>query len=285
MFAGKSGPEFPIPKRSAVNMMEHPWEGAMEPFKIFGNTYFVGTEPASSHLIDTGSGLILLDSGYMESLYLVLESIRKLGFDPREIRYIIHSHGHIDHAAATRALVEMVRAETFLGEDDRGMVTGENQLSWAPEYEMSFDGLFEPDHLLRDGDRITLGNVSIDCVATPGHTAGDFSFFWNGEENGRRLRFGTMGGAGVNSMSSEYLRKYHIEFQKLREKFRKSILRCRKESVDIFIGNHVGHNDTQGKYQRLLQGFTDVFIDPGEWNRFLDNCTKNIERLETEDPL
>ncbi len=122
-------------------MMEHPWEGAMEPFKIFGNTYFVGTKPASSHLIDTGSGLILLDSGYQESLYLVLESIRKLGFDPHDIRYIVHSHGHIDHAAATRALVEMVHAETFLGEEDRGMVSGENQLGWAPEYDMSFNGL------------------------------------------------------------------------------------------------------------------------------------------------
>jgi len=275
----------PDAKRMEANMMEHPWEGAMEPFRIFGNTYFVGTEPASSHLIDTGNGLILLDSGYQESLYLVLESIRKLGFDPHAIRYIIHSHGHIDHAAATRAIAEMVHAETFLGEEDRGMVSGENQLSWAPEYKMSFNGLFEPDHLLCNGDKITLGGVTIDCVATPGHTAGTFSFFWTGEENGRRLRFGTMGGAGLNSMSSEYLRKYHIEFQRPREKFRESLLRCRKESVDIFIGNHVGHNDTKGKYQRMRQGAADAFIDPGEWIRFLDTCEKNIDRFETEDPL
>ena len=67
-------------------MINEPWKGYIEPFRIFGNLYFVGTVPASSHLIDTGEGLILLDSGYQESLYLVLESIRKLGFDPADIR-------------------------------------------------------------------------------------------------------------------------------------------------------------------------------------------------------
>ena len=61
-------------------MLHRVWESRMEPFRVFGNLYFVGTEPASAHLIDTGAGLILLDSGYPETLYLVLDSIRRLGF-------------------------------------------------------------------------------------------------------------------------------------------------------------------------------------------------------------
>ena len=82
-------------------MMEYPWKGAMTPFNLLGNTYFAGISGASSHLIDTGEGLILLDSGYQQGLYLLIDSIYRCGFKPSDIRYIIHSHGHIDHAAAT----------------------------------------------------------------------------------------------------------------------------------------------------------------------------------------
>lgn len=81
----------------------HPWEGYMPPFRIWGNIYFVGTSPASTHIIDTGEGLIMIDSGYQHSLYLVLENMRKLGLDPMDIKYIVHTHGHIDHCGATRA--------------------------------------------------------------------------------------------------------------------------------------------------------------------------------------
>ena len=75
----------------------HPWEGNMEPFRLWGNIYFVGTKPASTHIIDTGDGLIMIDPGYQHSLYLVLENMRKVGLNPMDIKYIVHTHGHIDH--------------------------------------------------------------------------------------------------------------------------------------------------------------------------------------------
>ncbi|WP_231322829.1 MBL fold metallo-hydrolase, partial [Escherichia coli] len=64
------------------------WEGYVRPGKVFGNIYFVGTRPASSHLIDTGDGLILLDAGFPEAIDGLLENIRSLGFDPMDIRII-----------------------------------------------------------------------------------------------------------------------------------------------------------------------------------------------------
>ena len=107
----------------------HPWEGYMEPFRLWGNIYFVGTKPASTHIIDTGEGLIMIDPGYQHSLYLVLENMRKLGLDPMDIKYIVHTHGHIDHCGATRALVEMTGAKTFIGEPDKDYVNGVLDLS------------------------------------------------------------------------------------------------------------------------------------------------------------
>ena len=66
-----------------------PWEGRIEPFKIIGNVYFTGTFQSSSHLIDTGDGLILIDTGYSDILYLLIDSIYKLGFNPKDVKYII----------------------------------------------------------------------------------------------------------------------------------------------------------------------------------------------------
>ena len=267
-------------------MMEHPWEGAFPPFRILGNTWFTGTLPASTHIIDSGDGLIMLDCGYQESLYLVLDSMYKCGLDPKNLRYIIFSHGHIDHAAAARALVELTGTETFIGEGDLRMVDGTRpELTWAPEYNMAFPPAFKPDHLIQDGDKIRLGNVEIDCVATPGHTPGVISFFWNVENNGKVYRAGTFGGAGMNSMQSEYIRKYHLESEDWRGAFRKSIQRARQEKVDLFIGNHAGQNKTPERYKRLIGGDPLAFVDPDAWSRFLDGCEASLNKLEAEDPL
>ncbi len=267
-------------------MIESPWLKTMEPFNIFGNIYFVGSRPASTHIIDTGAGLILLDSGYQERLYLVINSIWKCGFSPDDIKYIIHSHGHIDHAAATKALVELTGAKTFIGEADCGIVNGSRpELTWANEFSTAQPAPFEPDVLLHDGDKITLGNVEIDCVSTPGHTPGTFSFFWNVEVDGKIYRAGTMGGAGTNTLKAEYIRKLHLENENWRGAFRQSIERCRKEKVDIFIGNHAGQNQTPERFQRLCEGDKYAFVDPSAWGNFLDKTEAALNTLEIEDPL
>lgn len=80
------------------------YEGKMKAFKICGNVYFVGCYPASSHLIDTGDGLILIDTGYADTLHLLINSIYELGFSAYDIKYIIHTHWHYDHTEGTISL-------------------------------------------------------------------------------------------------------------------------------------------------------------------------------------
>ena len=94
------------------------YEGAVKPFQIIGNVYFVGCIPASSHLIDTGDGLILIDTGYEDTLFMLVDSVYRLGFQLSDMKYIIHTHWHGDHTAATAGLVALTGAKTFIGYKD-----------------------------------------------------------------------------------------------------------------------------------------------------------------------
>lgn len=258
-----------------------PWQGYMPPFKIWGNLYFVGTEPASTHIIDTGDGLIMLDSGYQHSLYLVLQNMHSLGLDPMNIKYIVHTHGHVDHCGATRALVEMTGAKTFLGAQDRDYVNGTLDLSWAKELGLYLE-TFEPDVLLHDGDVIMLGNTKITAVATPGHTPGAMSYLFDVYSDGETMTAGLHGGAGVNSMKKDFLDSYGLSYG-CREDFIASMDRLKQLKVDIYLGNHAYQNQTGVKYRKMLQGNQEAFVDPAAWSKFAESCKKNLfELLEAE---
>lgn len=234
------------------------YQGHVAPFKIIGNVYFVGCIPASSHLIDTGDGLILIDTGYEDTLFLLIDSIYRLGFRPEDVKYIIHTHWHGDHTAATAGLVELSGAKTFIGHKDAERVK---------KY-------FTPDVLLHEGDKVTLGNTEIDILETPGHTEGCISLFFNVTDNGKTYRVGTFGGAGANTLTPG-----HYEFDTCVQDYLASLERLHQQQVDVFIGNHVWNNDTCNKGARLLAGGENEFIDSQLWHQFLDFCEARAKRV------
>ena len=235
-----------------------PWEGKITPFKIIGNVYFVGTFQASSHLIDTGDGLILIDTGYTNTLYLVLDSIYKLGFKPEEIKYIINTHWHGDHTEATAALAELSGAKTLIGREDAEK---------ASQY-------FTADILIKDGDELTVGNTTIRFMETPGHTKGCISLFFDTKEGDQIYRVGTFGGAGANT-----LEQGKFDYKGCREDYINSLNRLKKETVDVVIGNHVWNNDTLKKGELLLTTGENQFIDDKLWETFLDFCRERLKQL------
>jgi metallo-beta-lactamase class B len=237
-----------------------------------GNLYYVGNSDVSSHLIDTGDGLLLLDTAFPQTVYLLLESIRRLGFDPDDIAIILHCHGHYDHFGGTRAIQALTGAKTAMGRDDIEVLTHRPELSWGPEYGIEFCETFDVDMPIDDGQTISLGTVSIDCVHIPGHTPGSMSYFFDVTEEGRTYRVGIHGGPGLNTLSDEYLKKYRLSPER-RKDYLDSIRRLREQKVDIFIGAHPNQNDTLGKRARMKEG-ANPFIDPEAWTGFLDEREK-----------
>ena len=129
------------------------------PVNMFGNLYFVGTKPASTHVVDTGEGLIVFDTGYQHSLYVVIDNIYRVGLRLADIKYIFLTHGHIDHLGGAKALRDLTGAKIVLGKADREYANGQLDLSYAKELGMSFKETFEPDILIEDGDEIQLVQI------------------------------------------------------------------------------------------------------------------------------
>ena len=253
-----------------------PWDGYITPGKIFGNLYFVGTVPSSVHLVDTGDGLILIDAGYLDNLYLTVHNIHALGFDPMNIKYILLSHGHYDHTNGAEALARLTGAKTLLGTADLPLVSGELNHFALPTYP------FKPDILLQDGDIITLGNTSVRCVSSPGHTDGVMSFFFDITDGTRTLRAGMHGGVGLNTLNRDFLTRNALPFEN-REKYFATLAKLEREHVDVFIGNHVGNNDTVGKLNAMAADGQNPFVDPSAWGAFLAQCRTNLETLIREE--
>ncbi len=231
----------------------------MTPFKMVGNLYFVGCKACSSHLIDTGDGLILIDVGYKENADAVIESIGMLGFDVNDIKYILISHGHADHSEGVPKIVSMSGAKTYMFEADNKYLKD-----------------FAPDVYFTDGDKITLGNTEILVLATPGHTEGTASFFWNITENGKTYRAGMFGGAGTNQLKKAFMDKLNEPYR-MRGEFFRSVERLKSEHVDVFVGNHTWNNNTKGKYEKSLVSDKNPFINDTEWVPFLEKVAKDLE--------
>ena len=231
------------------------------PFKLCGNIYFVGEYRASSHLIDTGEGLILIDTGYEETADIIMSNIKELGFDIKDVKIILFSHGHGDHTLGTRKLLEHCAAETYIAKENVKYIG-------VKSFKIFEDLVFVPNHYFYDGKIIKLGNTEIVCKHTPGHTEGTYSFFWNVEENGKVYRAGMFGGAGVSQMKRKFLCDRNLYFFQ-RGMFYASLDVLAEEKVDVFVGNHCWNNDTYGRYLKSLESDTNPFVDSKAFSKFI----------------
>lgn len=269
---------------AANDVMRSPWLWDVAPFHIADNLYYVGNKDVSSHLFDTGEGLLLLDTSYTQASYLLLESIRELGFDPHDIKWILHSHGHIDHFGCTRMLVEKYGCKTYFPEADLTLLTDRADLNWHEEfgqnYEPPFDTYFVPDVVVRPGDVLTFGNTKVELYDAGGHTPGTMALRFMLPSG---LKAAMHGGVGVNTLSSAYSKKKSLGTT-WRDAFIRNVRALYDLEVDIVLGNHPEQSKTFEKMARI-GGEKNPFIDLGEWNRMLAACERKYNSLQEKDPI
>ncbi|HEX6998604.1 MAG TPA: MBL fold metallo-hydrolase [Gammaproteobacteria bacterium] len=136
-----------------------------EPVKVFDNLYYVGMTEFSTWAVTTSDGIIVIDPVFDYSVEAaVVEGLRKLGLDPSDIRYVLVSHGHGDHAGGAKFLQEEFGARVLLGAADWDLLDESNP-PWKPRRDIE----------IVDGQQLTLGDTTLELHLTPGHTYGTVS--------------------------------------------------------------------------------------------------------------
>lgn len=246
----------------------HPSTEAIAPFRIADGLYYVGDKQVCIHLIETREGLILLDSGFFHSVHLLTESIRKLGFDPADVHWILHTHEHFDHfgaAAEFRNLYGTRLAISDAGLQALGECPARAMMDWSG---MPYSVIPEFDYALQDGEIFEFGGVKIRCVLTPGHAQGVMSFFLEVTDNGQTYLAGLFGGAGLTALTVEYMKSISLPLD-MPQRMLDSLDRMEREPVVIHLGNHPANNDTLQKRERQLREGGNPFIAPDSWRNFL----------------
>jgi len=158
------------------------WNAPMTPFRIHGNTWYVGTDGLTALLVETGDGLILVDGGLPQSAALIIDNIRSLGFDPLDIVAIFVSHAHFDHVGGVNAIQKLSGAKVYTSDAALATLTTGRLQPDDPQYEEeSSSGAFPAISdvvVVADDEGVVVGSVTMTAVYTPGHTPGGVTWTW-----------------------------------------------------------------------------------------------------------
>lgn len=257
-----------------------PWKLAIEPFQVAPQTYYVaGQTWVGCYLIDTGDGLILLDTAIAESAYMLVDSIYRLGYRMEDIKKILISHAHFDHCGAAAIMKHLTGAELYMSKEDAEFMKA------CPEETMVLDTdshpqSFEVDHYYSDDEPITLGNVTIRTKLTPGHTIGCTSFFWEVKNpvTGDTYVVGMHGGVGANTMNDKYYASSKYLTPDLRDRFIADSEPLKQIHVDIALPSHPNQIeivDRAGQYTDESQPYLDDTI----WADFIEERVRQVKAL------
>lgn len=253
----------------------------IDPFKIADGLYYVGDKKVCIHLIDTGDGLVLLDSGYLGTTHLLVDSIWRAGFDPKNVRWIIHTHGHSDHFGASDEFQQMYGTRLAISKVDAQCIRERPQRAHINPVSYPFARMPRFDYEIEDGEILEIGNVKFRCVLTPGHTQGVLSVFFEVTDNGNTYLAGMYGGAGVNAVSLPYI-CYNEDPENCPQQMLDSIDKVWDEPVVVHLGNHPYNNHTlEKREQQLLEG-GNPFVAPDSWHDFLEELKGKIRKTIQE---
>lgn len=267
---------------STTRLFEVPpeWKEPLEPFRIIGSIHYVGTAELASYLITTDEGHILLDTPCEAETPLVLESIRELGFDPKDIKILLNSQAHYDHTGGLRAIRALSGAKMMAGARDGELLGRGGRGDFAFGDRFPFPEV-TVDRGLEDGDEIALGDVRLVARLTPGHTRGATSYLTSVEEEGRRYQVVFAGSLTVN----DGVRLANPpSYEGIADDYRRSIDLLESLKPDVFLAAHGGFFGLRGKAERLRSGEApNPFVGGDEYTSWFSRMKTAFEEQLARD--
>jgi metallo-beta-lactamase class B len=234
------------------------------PIKVFDNLYYVGPGFVSVWLIPTSDGLVLIDSAQEPYVDHVVDSIHKAGFDPRNIKFILITHGHLDHFGGAAKIQALSRARVGMLEEDWQLVEAAGSSAKQPP-----GPALKRDLVIKEGEAILTGKTLLKVYRLPGHTPGSASFEFTVYDGGRPHKAFIFGGPGQRN---------GVEGG---TQFRSSIERLERDFSDVEVPVHVhswlatypypsgGVFERAQALARRKPGESHPFVDNAAWRQWL----------------
>lgn len=243
------------------------WVKPIKPYRVVGNIYYVGSEGLSAWLITSSQGHILLDGGpSAEGGKLIERNIRTLGFQLADVKVLINTHAHFDHAGGLAQLkADIPTAKLWISRADepaieQGHHIGDNENGPTPMQPVKVDKAFG------DGQKLKVGETLLVAHLTPGHTIGCTTWTTAVVEKGRPLNVTfpcSLSVAGNVLVGNKTHRDIVADY-------RASFAKMRAIPTDVVLPSHEEQGDLLAKRQKMLRGDPNAFIDPAELARFVD---------------
>jgi metallo-beta-lactamase class B len=242
-------------------------EKAFPSYRIMGDLYYVGTEDIASYLIVTPKGDFLLNSGYEDTPPMIRASVEKLGFKITDVKLLLNSQAHYDHVAGQAALQNMTAAKIYSSEREVSVLEsgGKTDSRFGREY------TYPPvhvDHVVADGERVTLGGVTLIAHMTPGHSIGCTTWTMQVTEGAKTYDVVFVGGTSINPGVRLV---DHPTYPGIADDFKKTFQTLRSLKCGVFLGAHGQYYGMIEKYNRLEKGAQpNPFIDPAGYRAYVD---------------
>jgi metallo-beta-lactamase class B len=243
--------------------------GPRAPFEIAPGLYYVGASDVAVYALQTTDGLILIDGGYPSTAPRVLENLRTLHLDPADVRVLLNTHAHFDHAGGLAQLKRETGAEFYASADDRVLLEAGGRGDFFLRDWMTYPPV-SVDRVLEDGDEVRLGETVLTAHLTPGHTKGCTTWSFDVEIAGQVRPVLLLCGLAVL--------RYNLiddpDYPNIAEDFSATYDRLRALPCELFLSQHASHFGIDAKRAEQLAGADEnPFLDA-------DGCRAHIAGAE-----
>jgi len=263
------------------------WNRPQTPFRVFGNTYFVGTAGLGAVLVTSDAGHILLDGGLPQSAVPIDASIRALGFRTADVKLIVNSHAHYDHGGGIAALARASGATVAASASgaqalERGEPTDDD-----PQFAFGRDAnaypAVKPVRAVKDGETLRVGSLAVTAHFTPGHTPGSTTWTWRSCEGERCVD--VVYADSLNAVSAPAFRfSGDATHQSRVPQFRASIAKVGVLPCDILLTVHPSPGfDARHRQLASTPGGANPFIDPQACRVYAAAASSRLDQRVAEE--
>jgi metallo-beta-lactamase class B len=263
------------------------WNLPQKPFRVYGNTYYVGVRGLASVLIASKRGLVLLDGDLAQSAPLIEANIRALGFRIEDVKLIVNSHAHFDHAGGIAALQRDSGAQVAASVSSAAALKAGNAVADDPQYAFGSNANGFPNvanvTIVRDGETLRVGDIALTAHTTPGHTPGSTTWTWRSCEQQRCQN--VVYADSLNPISAPGFRFLgDATHGDISARFEASIDKVRKLPCEVLLTVHPGFSATLEKLERReKKSAGNPFVDKNACRAYADDAARRLrKRLDEE---